>query len=71
MTRDEYAKYLDKYDTNFTQNDEQTSLLFKNILKKEGFGTRDSVKSGGGMPHGRNSYTSRFSSKYGDNRLYL
>ena len=70
MTRDEYARYLDKYD-DFAQNDDQTSLLFKNILKREGFGTRDSVKSGGGCPNGRNSYTSRFSSKYGDNRLYL
>ena len=70
MTRDEYARYLDKYD-DFAQNDDQTSLLFKNILKREGFGARDSVKSGGGCPNGRNSYTSRFSSKYGDNRLYL
>lgn len=55
-----------------TLGDDQTNLLFKNILKKDGnfgsFGGRDSVLSG------RNSYTAkggRFSSKYGDNRLYL
>ena len=54
-----------------TLNDDQTNLLFKNILKKDGFssfGARDSVLSG------RNSYNAkggRFSSKYGDNRLYL
>ena len=55
-----------------TLGDDQTNLLFKNILKKDSnfgsFGGRDSVMSG------RNSYTAkggRFSSKYGDNRLYL
>jgi len=52
-------------------NDDQTTLRFKNILKKDkGFGTlkqRDSVLSG------RNSYNSRgrYSSKYGDNKQYL
>jgi uncharacterized sporulation protein YeaH/YhbH (DUF444 family) len=67
QNRDEYEDYL-RYTLT---NDDQTSLLFKNILKKDqgfkSFRGRDSVLSG------RNSYNSkgRFSSKYGDNRLYL
>jgi hypothetical protein len=57
-----------------TLNDDPTKSLFKNILKKEGhaggfesFGARNSYLSG------RNSFnrSGRFSSKYGDNRLYL
>lgn len=73
--RDEYTHHLDEYDDfvhDTLATDDRTNLLFKNILKTErGFkslGARDSVLSGGGQ---RNSYTSRFSSKYGDNRLYL
>ena len=75
---------MDEYDDivrDTLHNDDQTSLLFKNILKKQKFGSsskgsflgaaRESVLSGGGGGSGRNSYTSRFSSKYGDNRLYL
>ena len=69
---------MDEYDDivadSLNHHDDQTNLLFKNIIKREGgfksFGARDSVLSGGGGA-GRNSYTSRFSSKYGDNRLYL
>ena len=74
---DEYTQNADEYDdiVRDTLNDDPTNSLFKNILKKEGnnggfgasFGGRDSVLSG------RNSYnrSGRFSSKYGDNRLYL
>jgi len=67
---------LDEYDdiVHETLNpDDRTNALFKNILKRDGgfksFGARDSVLSAGHAQ--RNSYTSRFSSKYGDNRLYL
>ena len=73
---DEYTQNADEYEDIVTDtlNDDPTNSLFKNILKKEGhaggfasFGARDSVLSG------RNSYnrSGRFSSKYGDNRLYL
>jgi hypothetical protein len=74
---DEYTQNADEYDDIVTDtlNDDPANSLFKNILKKEGnnggfgasFGGRDSVLSG------RNSYnrSGRFSSKYGDNRLYL
>ena len=63
---------MDAYDDivrdTLNHHDDQTNLLMKNILKKDkGFGGRDSVISSGQ----RHSYTSRFSSKYGDNRLYL
>ena len=80
---DEETQNMDEYDDvvrDTLHNDDQTSLLFKNILKKQNLGSggrgsflgaaRESVLSGGGRS-GRNSYTSRFSSKYGDNRLYL
>lgn len=74
-SKDEYAQNLDEYEdmVHDTLNDhDRNNLMFKNILKRDGgfksLGARDSVLSGGG---GRNSYTSRFSSKYGDNRLYL
>lgn len=46
--------------------------MFKNLLKKEGFGGFGSIGARESVLHtGRYSYTQRFSSKYGDNRLYL
>ena len=69
QNKDEYEDFV--RDTLMHQD--QTNLLFKNILKRDkglrsfkGSFSRDSLS-------GRNSYNSkgRFSSKYGDNRLYL
>lgn len=72
---DEYSQNRDEYDDvvadSLNSYDDQQNLLFKSIIKREGgfksFGARDSVLSA----DGRRSYTNRFSSKYGDNRLYL
>jgi hypothetical protein len=86
ISRDEYEQNLDEYDDvvkdTLDHADDQTNLLFKNILKKEGFGTfhsRNSFKGMRGSVNGRKSDKmnmsggsgTRFSSKYGDNRLYL
>lgn len=83
ISKDEYEQNLDEYDDvvkdTLDHADDQTNLLFKNILKKEGFGTLNSFKGMRGSFNGRKSDLlnasggsgNRFSSKYGDNRLYL
>ena len=57
ISKDEYEQNLDEYDDvvkdTLDHADDQTNLLFKNILKKEGFGTLNSFK---GM---RSSYNGR------------